>query len=137
MITIGKNVAGKERFMLTITGTIIVLIIAWVAGKIFMPKNNAEVINSKMEGIWITKTDSSFKKLEIKSSGYFYFSDVSQSGKSFVHKGAITDEIKDTVVLISFNDDTLLYHKIIALDKQGCKLKSIKDSAVINFKKDK
>ncbi|MGF2414359.1 MAG: hypothetical protein ACQUYJ_18640, partial [Ferruginibacter sp.] len=64
-------------------------------------------------------------------------SDVSQSGKSFVHKGAITDEIKDTVVLISFNDDTLLYHKIIALDKQGCKLKSIKDSAVINFKKDK
>ena len=136
MIKIGKNAAGKERFMLTITGTIIVLLLAWLLGKIFMPKNNTEAANIKMEGIWITKTDSGFKKLEIKSSGYFYFSDVLQSGKSFVHKGVITDKIKDTVVLVSFNNDTLLYHKIIALDKQKITLKSFKDSQEINFKKE-
>ncbi len=136
MIFIGKNIAGKERFMLTITGTIIVLISAWVVGKIFMPKNNSEFVNSKMKGIWISKTDSGFKKLEIKSSGYFYFSDVLQSGKSFVHRGVFADEIKDTVVLISLNNDTLLYHKMIALEKQGFKLKSLKDSQEINFKKE-
>lgn len=137
MIKIGKNAAGKERFMLTITGTIIVLIIAWVAGKIFMPKNNAEEGNSKMEGIWVATTDSGFKKIEIKSSGYFYFKDVSNSGKSFLHKGVITETIKDTLALIAFNNDTLLFHKIIALSKQGFQLKSIKDSIIVNFKKDK
>lgn len=136
MIKIGKNAAGKDRFMLTITGTIIVLIIAWGLGKIFMPKNNAEVVNSKMEGVWFSTTDSGFKRLQIKSSGYFYFDDVAKSGQSFFHRGVITDEIKDTVVLKSFNNDTLLYHKIIAIDKQHLKLKSTKDSSLISFKKE-
>lgn len=137
MIKIGKNAAGKDRFMLTITGTIIVLIIAWVAGKIFMPKNNAEEVNSKMEGIWFSTTDSGFKRLQIKNNGYFYFNDVSNSGKSSLHKGVITETIKDTLALIAFNNDTLLFHKIIALNKQGFQLKSIKNSTVINFKKEK
>jgi hypothetical protein len=137
MIKIGKNAAGKDRFMLTITGTIIVIIIAWIAGKIFMPKSNAEELNSKMEGIWVATTDSGFKKLEIKSNGYFYFNDVSNSGKSFLHKGIITETIKDTLALVAFNNDTLLYHKIITVGKQGFQLKNIKDSTIINFKKDK
>lgn len=35
-----KNTAGKERYVLTIAGSIIVLFVAWVLGMIFMPKNN-------------------------------------------------------------------------------------------------
>ena len=123
---------GKWGVYLTILG----IILTWFIAVFLMPKTNADKVNNKMEGIWITKTDSGFKKLEIKSSGYFYFSDVSQSGKSFVHKGVITEEIKDTIVLISFNNDTLLYHKIIALDKQKIALKNFKDSQEINFKKE-
>jgi hypothetical protein len=129
MIKIGKNAAGKERFMLTITGTIIVLIIAWVAGKIFIPKNNTEVVNST--------TDSGFKRFQIKSSGYFYFDDVQKNRKLLEYKGVITETIKDTLALIAFNNDTLLYHKVIVLDKRGFQLKSIKDSTIINFKKEK
>jgi hypothetical protein len=137
MIKIGKNAAGKERFMLTITGTIIVLIIAWVAGKIFIPKNNTEVVNSKMEGVWFSTTDSGFKRFQIKSSGYFYFDDVQKNRKLLEYKGVITETIKDTLTLIAFNNDTLLYHKVIVLDKRGFQLKSIKDSTIINFKKEK
>ncbi len=132
-----KNTAGKERYVLTITGSIIVLFVAWVLGMIFMPKNNYEKLNNKLEGIWYSTTDSGFKKLEIKNSGYFYFNDVSKNSESFFYKGVITETIKDTLALIAFNNDTLLYHKIIELDKKGVQFKSIKDSTIINFKKEK
>ena len=136
MIKIGKNAAGKDRFMLTIMGTIIVLIVAWVVGKIFMPKNNAENIGSKIEGTWFTATDSGFKKLEIKSSGYFYFNEVLENGKSIMHKGVITDKIDDSLLLVSFSNDTLFCHKILTMDKREFTLKNKKDSAAIIFKKD-
>lgn len=124
---------GKWGVYFTIPG----VILAWFIGVLFMPKTTEDKVSSKMEGTWFSTTDSGFKKLEIKNSGYFYFNDVSNNSISFFYKGVITETIKDTLALIAFNNDTLLYHKIIELDKKGVQLKSIKDSAIINFKKEK
>ncbi len=132
-----KNTAGKERYVLTITGTIVVIIIAWIIGLIFMPKNKAEKANKKLEGIWNSKTDSGFTRMEIKSSGYFYFDEVQKNVKSIQHKGVITKTINDTFTLKAFYNDTLLYHKILTLNKHALMLKSLKDSSLLNFRKEK
>ncbi len=132
-----KNTAGRERYVLTIVGSIIVLFVAWVLGIIFMPKNNAEKRNEKLEAVWYSTTDSGFKRLEIKRSGYFYFDDVQKNRKSFNYKGVITETIKDTFTLIAFYNDTILYHKIVMLNKKNFKLTSIKDSTILNFVKEK
>ncbi len=132
-----KNTAGRERYVLTIASSIIVLFVAWVLGMIFMPKNNAEKRNKKLEAVWYSTTDSGFKRLEIKRSGYFYFDDVQKNRKSFNYKGVITEIIEDTFTLIAFYNDTIFYHKIVALNKNGFQLKSIKDSSILNFVKEK
>ena len=55
LIKIGKNAAGKDRFMLTITGLIIVIISAWILGIIFMPKVKPSK-NNRFTGIWQAHT---------------------------------------------------------------------------------
>lgn len=132
-----KNTAGKERYVLTISGTILVIIIAWILGLIFIPKNKLDNTNKKLEGIWYSTTDSGFIKIEIKSSGYFYFDEVQKNVKSVQHKGVIIETMKDTFTLIAFYNDSLLYHKIVALNNKTLILKSIKDSSQLNFEKEK
>ncbi len=132
-----KNTAGKERYVLTIAGSIIILLVAWVLGIIFMPQNKTAKQNKKLEAVWYSTTDSGFKRLEIKRSGYFYFDDVQKNKKSLNYRGVITETIKDTFTLIAFYNDTILYHKIVALNKKYFQLKSIKDSTILNFVKEK
>jgi hypothetical protein len=138
MLKFGKNIAGKERLMLTITGTIIVLVAAWILGTLFMPKSSdGEDMNGKV-GIWINKNDSGFTRMEIKESGYFYYDQVLHKGKSKFYKGVITSEgplFDHRLLLIPFNADTLLNHTILELAEHQFKLKSIKDNSVIVFTK--
>ncbi len=132
-----KNTAGRERYVLTIAGSIIVLLVAWVLGIFFMPQNKTEKQNKKLEGVWYSTTDSGFKRLQIKRGGYFYFDDVQKNRKSLNYKGVITETIMDTFTLIAFYNDTILNHKIAALNKKGFQLKSIKDSTILHFVKEK
>lgn len=138
MLKFGKNSAGKERLMLTITGTVIVIAVAWITGTLFMPKNsNGNGMNGKA-GIWIHKSDSGFTRMEIKESGYFYYNEVLNNGRSALYKGVIYEKNSrsaDTFEIRSFNADTLLNHTILELDKHHFKLKSIKDNSVIVFTK--
>lgn len=134
MIFIGKNIAGKNRFMITITGSIIVLLLAWLVGKIFMPKTFSKK-KHKMEGIWFCKYDTGFKRMEIKSSGYFYFDIVVNKGITKSYKGFLTEQISDTIKAISFNNDTLLFHRIVEMNNKNLALKNLQDSSIINFNK--
>jgi hypothetical protein len=138
MLKFGKNIAGKERLMLTITGTIIVLVVAWITGLLFMPKSGYGTGMNNKAGVWINKSDSGFIRMEIKESGYFYYDQVLHKGKSKFHKGVITTEgplFDHRLLLIPFNADTLLNHIILELDEHQFKLKSIKDNSVIVFTK--
>lgn len=138
MLKFGKNSAGQERLMLTITGSIIVLVVAWITGTLFMPKSGSGNGMNHKDGIWINKSDSGFTRMEIKESGYFYYNEVLNNGSSVLHKGVV-DEKKsrrsDTFEIHSFNADTLLNHTILELDRHHFKLKSIKDNSVIVFTK--
>lgn len=138
MLKFGKNSAGQERLMLTITGSIIVLVVAWITGTLFMPKRSAGEDTHGKVGIWINKSDSGFTRMEIKESGYFYYDQVLHKGKSKFYKGVITTEgplFDHRLLLIPFNADTLLDHKILELDEHQFKLKSIKDNSVLVFTK--
>ena len=138
MLKFGKNSAGQERLMLTITGTIIVIVVAWITGTLFMPKRASGNGMNDKAGIWIHKSDSGFTRMEIKKSGYFYYDQVLHKGKSKFYKGVITAEgplFDHRLLLIPFNADTLLNHKILELDRHHFKLKSIKDNSVIVFTK--
>jgi hypothetical protein len=134
MIFIGKNIAGKDRFMITLTGTIVLTLVAWGIGKIFMPKTFSNK-KHKMEGVWFCKNSSGFKRMEIKSNGYFYFDIVMNKEKTNTYKGVLNDLTTDTLTAISFNNDTLLFHKIVAMNNKKLVLKSILDSSIINFTK--
>ncbi len=138
MLKFGKNSAGQERLMLTITGTIIVIVVAWITGTLFMPKRASGNGMNDKAGVWINKSDSGFTRMEIKESGYFYYNEVLNSGRSAFYKGVIDEKNTrrtDTLELIAFNADTLLNHKILELDRHHFKLKSIKDNSVIVFTK--
>jgi hypothetical protein len=134
MIYIGKNIAGKYRFMITFTGLVVLTILAWVVGKIFMPKTNSNYKQMR-EAVWFYKNESGYTRFQIKSSGYFYFDIVPTKGKSKQYKGVLSQTISDTFIAISFNNDTLLYHKIISNNSNHLILKSIKDTSSINFTK--
>ncbi|MEQ1553650.1 MAG: hypothetical protein ABL929_05700 [Ferruginibacter sp.] len=134
MIYIGKNIAGKDRFMITITGSIIILLIAWLVGKKFMPKTFANK-KHKLEGIWFSKSDTGFVRMDIRSSGYFYFDIVANKEKTHTYKGVLNKQKSDTLEAISFSNDTLLYHKIIEQNNNNLKLKSLQDSSIISFTK--
>jgi hypothetical protein len=135
VIYIGKNIAGKDRFMITFTGTIVLLLLAWLVGKIFMPKIFSNH-KHKLEGIWYCKNDSGFKKMEIKSNGYIYFDLVTNNEKTKTYKGILTNQISDTLAAISFNNDTLLFHKIIKDGRNNLTLKNLQNSSTINFIKE-
>jgi hypothetical protein len=134
MIFIGKNLAGKNRFMITLTGTIVLTLIAWGIGKIFMPKIFSNK-NHKLEGVWFCKNDSGFKRIEIKSNGYFYFDIVTKKEKTKTYKGVLTEQTTDTLAAISFKNDTLLFDKIVAMSNKKLVLKNLLDSSIINFTK--
>lgn len=71
MLKFGKNIAGKERLVLTITGSIIVLVVAWITGTLFMPKRDfGKDMHDKAE-IWINKSDNGFTRMEIKEVDIF------------------------------------------------------------------
>ena len=138
MLKFGKDIAGKERLMLTITGSIIVIVVAWITGTLFMPKRDADKEMNNKTGMWIHKSDSGFTRMEIKESGYFYYDQVLHKGKSKFYKGVITTEgpqFYNRLLLISFNADTLLDHRILESDEHHLKLKSIKDNSEIVFTK--
>jgi hypothetical protein len=138
MLKFGKNSAGKERLMLTITGSIIVLVVAWITGTLFMPKRDSGNEMNDKAGIWINKSDSGFTRIEIKESGYFYYDQVLHKGKSKFYKGVITADgplFDHRLLLIPFNADTLLNDTILELDGHHFKLKSIKDNSVMVFTK--
>ena len=138
MLKFGKNSAGKERLMLTITGTIIVIVVAWITGTLFMPKRASGNGMNDKAGIWIHKSDSGFTRMEIKESGYFYYNEVLNNGRSAFYKGVIDEKNTsrtDTLELIAFNADTLLNHKILELNEHHFKLKSIKNNSVMLFTK--
>ncbi len=138
MLKFGKNSAGKERLMLTITGTVIVIAVAWITGTLIMPKNRYGNGMNDKAGIWIHKSDSGFIRMEIKESGYFYYNEVLDNGRSALYKGVIDEKNTrrtDTLELHSFNADTLLNHTILELDKHRLKLKGIKDNSVMLFTK--
>ena len=130
-----KNTAGKDRYVLTITGSIIVLIIAWILGSIFMPKNNSEGIQKKYIGYWHCKTDSETYRLQIRESGYFYYDIIIPNEPTKYYKGVITSTVKDTLTLIGFQLDTLLHHTIIEINNHQLKLKNIQNSSIITFTK--
>jgi hypothetical protein len=134
MIFIGKNIAGKDRFMITLTGTIVLTIVAWGIGKIFMPKTFSNK-KQKLEGVWFCKNDSGYKRMEIKSNGYFYFDIIINKEKVKTYKGFLTEQTIDTLAALSFNNDTLLFHKIVAINKKKIVLKNLLDSSIINFTK--
>lgn len=129
-----KDIGGKEWYSLTIAGTVIVAVVAWGVGKIVMPKtfSNKE---HKLEGIWFCKNDSGYKRMEIKTSGYFYFDIAANTKKTKTHKGVLTQQTTDTLAAISFNNDTLLFHKIVTMSNKKLVLKSLLDSSIINFTK--
>jgi hypothetical protein len=134
MIFIGKNVAGKDRFMITLTGTIVLTIIAWTIGKIIMPKSFSNKKHT-LEGVWFCKNDSGFKRMEIKSNGYFYFDVVTNNDKTKTYRGVLTEQTTDTLAAISFNNDTLLFHKIVEINNKNLELKNLMNTSFINFTK--
>ena len=124
--------------MLTITGSIILLVVAWITGALFMPKNGSGNGMNDKAGVWINKNDSGFIRMEIKESGYFYYNEVLNNGRSALYKGVIDEKNSrsaDTFEIRSFNADTLLNHTILELDKHRFKLKSIKNNSVMLFTK--
>lgn len=130
-----KNTAGKQRYVLTITGSIIVLIVAWVLGIIFMPKNNSTNIQNKFVGYWNCKTEKENYRMQIKESGYFYYDIITPNETPKYYKGVITSTVKDTLTLIGFQLDTLLHHTIIEITNHQLKLKNIQNSSIITFTK--
>lgn len=129
-----KNTAGKDRYTLTITGSILVLLVAWVLGIIFMPKKNSEKWYKKLKGVWYSKHDSGFIRMEIKESGYFYYDVVLKNVKSHQYKGIIyDDQNKDTIFLKSFSGDTLLFGKIKVVDKHILIVNNKNNNADIKF----
>ena len=131
LIRVVKNIAGKPRYMVTITG----IIFAWCVGLIFMPRNKDNVTNSKLEGIWISNNGKEHKTMQIMSSGYFYFDDKIENGKVVQYRGVITEPMDQNLILKSFNGDTLIYHKIELVNKNELLLKSKKDLTTLNFSK--
>lgn len=129
------NIAGRQRYSLTLVGLIIVLIIVWILGAIFMPKNNSEEIAKKIVGYWNCKTENENIRMQIKESGYFYYDIITLNKEPKYFKGIITKAVKDTLTIISFKGDTLLQHTIIELNNHLLKLKNIQNSSLITFTK--
>ena len=134
LIKVGKNAAGKERFMLTITGLIVVVITAWILGMVFMPRTSVSKKN-RFTGIWKAHTTIGKTILQVKENGYFYVDLIPINGNAKQYKGMINDTKTDTLELISFKNDSLLFHKIIVLDNKTMTLKSLKDVSILIFKK--
>ena len=134
LVGIGKNAAGKERFMLTITGIIVLVITGWILGMVFMPKIKVSN-NNRFTGIWHAHTTAGKSILQVKENGYFYFDLIPTNGNAKQYKGMLVDKITDTISLVSFNNDTLLFHKLVAMDDKKITLKSLQDSSTIVFEK--
>lgn len=90
-----------------------------------------------MTGVWYNKTNTGFSRLQVKDNGYFYFDIVPNNGKPVQYKGLLDANIKDTLPIISFNNDTLLLHRITAMNKQRFTVSSLQDSSTIIFTKGK
>ena len=134
LVGIGKNAAGKERFMLTITGIIVLVITGWILGMVFMPKIKVSK-NNRFTGIWYAHTTAGKRILQVKENGYFYFDLIPINGNGKQYKGMLVDKITDTISFVSFNNDTLLFHKLVAMDDKKITLKSLQDSSTIVFDK--
>ena len=65
LVGIGRNAAGKERFMLTITGIIVLVITGWILGMVFMPKIKVSK-NNQFTGIWHAQTTTGKSILQVK-----------------------------------------------------------------------
>ena len=124
---------GKWGVLLTIPG----LILVWIIGVIFMPQSckKDDEISTNLIGTWFLTTNTGFTRIDIKENGYFYFVVITKNQKSTQYKGIFT-ESKNDFTLISFQNDTLLYHKIIAQNEKKLTLKSIKDNTIITFIKE-
>ncbi len=130
MIKSIKNIAGKQRWIITIPG----LIIIWFIGAILMPKACNKNDKIKTVGVWYNKNDSGFIRMEIKESGYFYYDIVLKNVKSHQYKGVIyNDQNKDSIFLKSFNGDTLLFGKIVVVDKHTLIVRNKNTNVDIKF----
>ncbi len=124
------NIAGKQRWIITIPG----LIIIWFIAAILMPKSCNKKDKLKTVGVWYNKNDSGFVRMEIKESGYFYYDIVLKNVKSHQYKGIIyDDQNKDTIFLKSFSGDTLLFGKIKIVDKHTLIVSNKNNNADIKF----
>ncbi len=124
---------GRWGVMLTIPGIILV----WMIGLIFMPNSckKEDNISNTFIGTWFLTTNTGFTRIDIKENGYFYFVVIRKNQKSTQYKGIFTEK-KNDFTLISFQNDTLLYHKIIAQNEKKITLKSIRDNKIITFMKE-
>ncbi|MBP6430361.1 MAG: hypothetical protein KA319_01165 [Ferruginibacter sp.] len=131
MIKTITSIAGKQRWIITIPG----LIIIWFVAAILMPKTCNKKDKIKTVGVWYNKHDSGFIRMEIKESGYFYYDVVPTNGKSKQYKGVIDTEKEkgDTILLKSFSGDTLLFGKIKIIDKHTLIISSKNDTTDIKF----
>ncbi len=130
MIKAITNIAGKQRWIITIPG----LIIIWFIAAILMPKSCNKKDKLKTVGVWYNKNDSGFVRMEIKESGYFYYDIVLKNVKSHQYKGIIyDDQNKDTIFLKSFSGDTLLFGKIKIVDKHTLIVSNKNNTADIKF----
>jgi hypothetical protein len=130
MIKTITNIAGKQRWIITIPG----LIIIWFIAAILMPKSCNKKDKLKTLGVWYNKNDSGFVRMEIKESGYFYYDIVLKNVKSHQYKGIIyDDQNKDTIFLKSFSGDTLLFGKIKIVDKHTLIVSNKNNTADIKF----
>ncbi len=130
MINTITNIAGKQRWIITIHG----LIIIWFIAAILMPKTCNKKDKLKTVGVWYNKNDSGFVRMEIKESGYFYYDIVLKNVKSHQYKGVIYDnQNNDTILLKSFSGDTLLFGKIVVVDKRTLIVRNKNNNADIKF----
>jgi hypothetical protein len=133
MFKVIENIAGKQRWIITIPG----LVIIWLMAALLMPKSCSKKSAIKTIGVWFSSTDTGYVRMEIKSSGYFYFNQVAKRGKAFEYKGIfdIAKEKNDTILLVSFNADTILFATITSLSNNSLLVKSIYNNSFITFKK--
>lgn len=133
MIKTITNIGGKQRWIITIPG----LIIIWFIAAILMPKTCNKKDKIKTEGVWYNKYDSGFTKMEIKSTGYFYYDVFPTQGKSIQYKGMMDTgkEKGDTLLLVSFNADTLLFAKIESVNKNTLAVKNINNNSITTYQK--
>ena len=133
MIKTITNIAGRKRWIITIPG----LIIIWFIAALLMPKTCNKTNKIKTAGVWYNKQDSGFIRMEIKESGYFYYDVAPTQAKSIQYKGMIDTgkEKGDTLLLISFNADTLLFAKIESMKINKLVVKNINNNSITTYQK--